>query len=173
MYVDCRRSTNPRKFTTLLAQADSGRGVAIVYRWDASQNLTEAPSFSQTLVSGDPQSGAEFGFSVAVAPSLDGLDSCGYLIVGEPRHGSFEGGVYIYAWSDVARAYSLHQPKLKPVSVGSGDQFGNSLSADDDVLVVGAQGGPGKNGTVGAVLAPACKLQTIEILWKGRNGGVV
>lgn len=81
------------------------------------------------LTAGDGESGAEFGWSVAI----DGDD----IVVGAVGDGNGAGAAYVYT---LAGATWLEQTKLTASDGESGDNFGWDVDIDGDDIIVGATG---------------------------------
>ena len=80
------------------------------------------------LLPSDGEAGAEFGFSIAL--------SNGIVAVGaraDNEHGTNAGASYLFDASSGDQLF-----KLTPDDAEAGDEFGNSIAIDDDIIAVGA-----------------------------------
>ena len=109
-------------------------GAAYIYGIEGSDWVEQAK-----LIAGDPESGANFGYSVALAGSI--------AIVGaqaKDEGGSSNlGAAYIFRFDD---PNWVQEAKLVPADGQEGDLFGFSVAATEDTVVVGAYNG--NSGTV-------------------------
>ncbi len=104
--------------------ADDDLGAVYVFRREGENWVQQAK-----LTPSDGEPGDEFGTAVAVSGD--------YIFVGAPYSGDdYSGAVYVFR-RDGAGWYET--AKLKGSDTAYDDEFGGSLSADGDTLVVGAE----------------------------------
>ncbi|RME40089.1 MAG: hypothetical protein D6788_04125, partial [Planctomycetota bacterium] len=100
-------------------------GAAYIYRqmgtdWELEQKLTASDAMEETA----------FGTAVATTGEL--------VVVGAPRDGAngfASGSVYVFRWDGSSW---LEEQKLVPADGAPNEQFGRSVAASGDVIVVGA-----------------------------------
>jgi len=107
-------------------------GTGAVWVYDAS-NLSTTPT---KLTVG---STSEFGGSLASSTS--------HIVVGSPATNSSTGAVYVYDATNL----SASPTTLTPSGIASNDEFGCSVAASSDYIVVGVQGDDDEGNNAGAV----------------------
>jgi len=147
---------------------DQGSNAGAVYVYDAT-NLSATPT---KLAPSGLDAGDYFGNSVAA--------SSNQIVVGTPYdadQGSSAGAVYVYDASNL----SATPTKLTPSGIGSGDQFGLSVSATSNHIVAGAYRDDDQGSDAGALYvynatnlsATPTKLTPADLGdWAGRSVAV-
>jgi hypothetical protein len=134
-------------FDTLVVgapRASGGKGAVYVYRYNANDTTT----LSKKLIVPLAGEGDDFGWSVALDPSVDGNRAI--LAAGQPGYGLDSGRVRVYerALNAGVGFPSTGQTITQPgVDASPNDRFGEALAITDNTLVIGA---PGKSGGQGA-----------------------
>ncbi|MBL9149997.1 MAG: hypothetical protein JNM94_15010 [Phycisphaerae bacterium] len=134
-------------FDTLVVgapRASGGKGAVYVYRYNANDTTT----LSKKLIVPLAGEGDDFGWSVALDPSVDGNRAI--LVAGQPGYGLDSGRVRVYERALAAGVGfpSAGQTIVQPgVEASPNDRFGEAVAITDNTLVIGA---PGKNGGQGA-----------------------
>jgi hypothetical protein len=117
---------------------DQGNAAGAAYVYDAT-NLSATPT---KLAPTGLGAGDNFGWSVAATSNQ--------IVVGaryDDDQGNNAGAVYVYD----ANNLSATPTKLTPTGLGGGDQFGYSIAATSNQIVVGAWGDDDQGGNAGAV----------------------
>lgn len=102
-------------------------GCVYVFRYDGSSWIEE-----QKLSASDASPGANFGVSVAVQGAIGCIGAWG-----DSEAGGAAGAAYVFRFDG---SEWVEEQKLIASEVESDDSFGNSVSIDGDVAVIGAAG---------------------------------
>jgi len=129
---------------------DSG----VVYIYDL--NGFSFPVLQKTLVNPDNTTGDNDLFGEVLA-----ITNNARLVVGCPsmKNGNNEGVVYIYSSANTTYTDAGLQTTITSPGATNGDEFGKSLAANEDIILVGA---PGINSSEGAVYVYSTTAGTLS-----------